>query len=173
MVDTASTDALRGKSTIVSGRAGVGDQSLKRRIERFSTGEYRPSDDRQGAAAVEMAMIMPLFLALVFGVVEFTRAIMVQQLLTSASREGARAAVLEGATTASVEAEVTNYLTAASVTGATVTCSVSNFGSLEFGDPVTVTVSVPYRDVTWVANSEFLENTTLRAESTMRAERLQ
>ena len=53
---------------------------------------------RRGAAAVEFAVVAPIFLLLVFGMIEYGRMVMVQQVLTNASREGARVAVLDGST---------------------------------------------------------------------------
>ena len=43
-----------------------------------------------------------MFFMLVFGMIEFGRAIMVEQILTNAAREGARVAVLDSATPGSV-----------------------------------------------------------------------
>ena len=53
---------------------------MRRRIAR---GEH-------GAAAVEFALIVPLLVVLVFGVIEFGRVFNVQISLTGAAREGAR-----------------------------------------------------------------------------------
>ena len=53
----------------------------------------------------------------VFGMIEYGRMVMVYQVLTNASREGARAAVLDGATTTSVTTAVNSYLSAAAVSG--------------------------------------------------------
>jgi len=50
--------------------------------------------DTRGQALVEFALIVPLFLLLVFGVWEFGRAWQVYQTLTDAAREGGRAAVV-------------------------------------------------------------------------------
>ncbi|MGB6041722.1 MAG: TadE family protein, partial [Pirellulales bacterium] len=50
---------------------------------------------RRGVAAVEFALVAPLFVLMVMGMIEVGRAIMVQQVLTNASREGARRAVLD------------------------------------------------------------------------------
>ena len=54
-----------------------------RRISR------RCRSNRQGAAAVEFALVVPVFFLMVFGMIEFGARIMVQQLLTNAAREGA------------------------------------------------------------------------------------
>ena len=47
-----------------------------------------------GAAAVEMALVLPLLLVLLFGIIDFGRALNAQITLTEAAREGARAAAL-------------------------------------------------------------------------------
>ena len=48
---------------------------------------------------------------------------MVQEILVNAAREGARAAVLPGETDAQVTTTVTNYMTAAGISGYTKTLS--------------------------------------------------
>jgi Flp pilus assembly protein TadG len=50
-------------------------------------------DDR-GAAAVELALVLPLLLVLLFGIVDFGRMLNAQIVLTEAAREGARAAAM-------------------------------------------------------------------------------
>jgi Flp pilus assembly protein TadG len=45
---------------------------------------------------VEMALVLPVFMMVLLGIVEFGRAMMVSQLLANASREGARLAIVEG-----------------------------------------------------------------------------
>ena len=53
----------------------------------------RREHDR-GAAAVEFALLVPILLALVFGIVEFGRAYYVQSTLAGAAREGVRVMAL-------------------------------------------------------------------------------
>lgn len=48
----------------------------------------------RGQSMAEMALVLPLFLLLVFGIVELGRAFAARQALTSAAREGARILVL-------------------------------------------------------------------------------
>jgi Flp pilus assembly protein TadG len=43
-----------------------------------------------GAAAVEMAIVLPLLLVLVFGIVDFGRLLFAEVMVTGAAREGAR-----------------------------------------------------------------------------------
>ena len=63
---------------------------------------------QQGAAAVEFALIMPILILLLFGIVEFGRAYNTQISLTGAAREGARVMAIQNdvllATTATVAA---------------------------------------------------------------------
>ena len=54
---------------------------------------------RRAAAVVEFAVVAPVLFLLVFGMIEFGRMVMVQQVLTNASREGARVGILDGSTT--------------------------------------------------------------------------
>ena len=58
----------------------------------------------QGQALVEFALVVPIFLLLLLGIVEFARAWNVYEVLTDAGREGARRAVVDNPTT--TEADV-------------------------------------------------------------------
>lgn len=129
--------------------------------------------NRRGAAVVEFAVVAPVFITLVFGMIEYGRMVMVQQLLTNAAREGCRVAVLDGATTATVQSTVTTYLTNASVSGSTVTVSPNPPSSAGYGAPVTVTVTIPFSQVSWLPSPMFLSGTTLRASTVMRRETVQ
>ena len=128
---------------------------------------------RRGATVVEFAFVAPVLFLLVFGMIEFGRMVMVQQILTNASREGARMAVLDGTTAAEVTTTVTNYLTATSISGATVTINPPEPSSAGYGEAVTVTVSVGFNQVSWVASPMFLSGTTMRASTAMRRETVQ
>jgi len=132
--------------------------------------------NRRGAAVVEFAVVAPVFFMLVFGMIEFGRAIMVQQILTNASREGARVAVLDSATpTASVvSGKVTTYLQSAGISGGTVTISPTEPTTAAYGAPVTVTVKVSYSNVTWLPAPWFISGSTnLTASTVMRRETVQ
>lgn len=128
---------------------------------------------RQGTAAVEFALILPILLMLVFGIIEFGRAFMVAQVLTTAAREGARAAVLAGATGSAVSEKVNTVLMAAAISSQTVTTTVSpaDLSTARTGTTVTVQVSVPYASITWLpAPSWIMGNSTLRCACVMRHE---
>ena len=124
---------------------------------------------RRGAAAVEFAIVLPVFVTLVFGMIEYGRMVMVQQVITNASREGARRAVLDGATTSAVQSSVATYLTNASISGSSTTVS-PNPSTAASGDPIAVTVSIPFSSVSWLPSPMFLGGKTLSASTTMRRE---
>jgi Flp pilus assembly protein TadG len=66
-----------------------------------------------GAAMVEFAIVAPLLFALIFGIIDFGRALFLANNLTSAVREGARlAAVQQDPTTAASQTAVQNAVTA-------------------------------------------------------------
>lgn len=128
---------------------------------------------RRAAAAVEFSIVAPLFFLLLLGSLEFSRMLMVQQVLTNASREGARRAIIEGATAGEVEEIITTYLANASVSGTTTTVAPPDLSTLSLGDAVSVSVAVPYDAISWLPSPWFLGGTTMEATSTMRAERVQ
>ena len=128
---------------------------------------------RRGAAAVEFAVVAPLFLLLVFGMIEYGRMVMVQQVITNASREGARVGVLEGTSNQEVLDRVTGFLNSGSITGANITVTPTNPETAAFGDPVTVTVDIPFSQVSWLPSPMYLGGRTLSATTVMRRESVQ
>ncbi len=100
-----------------------------------------------GTAALEFALILPLFLILIFGVVEFGLILYYKGLITHSSREGARWGALYTAprrTNAEVQTYVGNFLNSVNLTGATIT--VSGAGGAQ-GTPLSVKVDYPYQYV--------------------------
>jgi Flp pilus assembly protein TadG len=65
---------------------------------------------RRGQAIVEFALILPVFLLIVFAAIEFGRAYYVMHLLASGAREGAREASLPNRTVDDVEEKIDTYL---------------------------------------------------------------
>ncbi len=102
---------------------------------------------RRAAAAVELAVVTPVLLTMLFGIVEFGWLFTVGQGLVTAAREGARTAVLPGSTVADVESRVTQYMQPLGLTGYTTQVSTDGGGEPDG----TVTVSIPYANVTLVA----------------------
>ncbi|MDA7950941.1 MAG: pilus assembly protein [Pirellulaceae bacterium] len=125
---------------------------------------------RHGAAVVEFAVVAPLFIMLVFGMIEYGRMAMVQQVLTNASRVGARRAVIDGATSSEIQTAVNDYLSSAKISGATITVSPNDPSSASYGDPISVSVSVDFSQVSWLPSPMYLGGTQLEGQAIMRSE---
>jgi Flp pilus assembly protein TadG len=68
-------------------RAGLNEEIMKASRSRAT---------ERGAAAVEFALVLPILLMLIFGIVDFGRMLSAKITITEAAREGARAAALVG-----------------------------------------------------------------------------
>jgi hypothetical protein len=82
---------------------------------------------------------------------------------------------LDGATSPEVTGTVNEYLDSAAIDPDAVTITInpnppSNAG---FGEPVTVTVSVPFDQVSWLPSPMFLGGTDMSATTVMRRESVQ
>ncbi len=140
---------------------------------RVSRGTKASRRKRRGATAVELAMIAPVFIALVMGQIETSRLGMVSQLLTTAAREGCRVAVIDGSTQADVQNRVTAVLAGSGIPVGTVTptCpSPYSWDSAPMGTPITVSLSVPYSQVSWLGTPIFLTSATVSASATLSSE---
>jgi len=122
---------------------------------------------------VEFAIVAPIFFLLVFGMVEFGRMVMVQQILTNASREGARKAVIDGISDSDVQASVEEYLENASISGGTVTVTTTTPTPPDTAEARTVTVTIPFSQVSWLPSPMYLGGKTLSSATTMRRETTQ
>jgi hypothetical protein len=103
---------------------------------------HRAAQRDRGAAAVEFALLLPLLLLLVFGIIDFGRMLNAEILISEAAREGARAAALAGTGEASARIGVVTQ-------GMPVSVSVSGCPSTP--DPTadaTVTVTHEFQFVT-------------------------
>jgi len=100
----------------------------------------------RATAAVEFALILPVFLMLIFGVVELGSAWYQKQMLVSASRVGARMGSLLNDPTnssAQVQSTVTQYLQLSGFPGVFIVTSSGTEGNS--GDPVQVTITSDYQ----------------------------
>ncbi|MEX0613602.1 MAG: TadE/TadG family type IV pilus assembly protein [Pirellulales bacterium] len=124
---------------------------------------------RTGAAVVEFAVVAPVLILLLLGMIECGRMIMVQQSLTTAVREGARIATIEGNSAATSIDAVQSFLAGTGIKGAKVAVAPINT-TVAHGQAITVSVSVPFREVSWLPNPFFFANKTLSSAATMRRE---
>ena len=142
----------------------------------------RRASRRSGAALVEFAIVIPIFFLLLFGIVEFGRAMMVSNMVVNASREAARMAILTGSTNSEVEQSAKSFLSQSlNVAASDVTATISvtpaagnpnpgnSLSSATSRDLVTVVVQVPFRKVSLLPPT-FLKTATLKGTSAMRHE---
>lgn len=86
---------------------------------------------------------MPIFVIILFGIIEWGRLWMTMNVLSGAAREGARVAAVTAPDQALVKNAVANVLAAVNITGATTTISGPNAAN-----EVTVTVQMSYTVMT-------------------------
>jgi Flp pilus assembly protein TadG len=112
---------------------------------------------RRGAAAVELALLLPfVLLPLLYGMWVMGRVVEVQQVVANAAREGGRAASTGQYTNAQVQQIVLNYLTSCGINTTGVTPQVSSASGNDVSqakqlEVLTVSLSVPYTNVQWIA----------------------
>jgi Flp pilus assembly protein TadG len=104
----------------------------------------RTARDR-GSAAVEFALVLPILLLILFGIIDFGRALNAQIELTGAARDGARLAAL-GYPEAAVQARVA--AAAPSLSGVTATVAASCPPGAGPAADAQVDVSYPFSFIT-------------------------
>ena len=101
--------------------------------------------DERGQALAEFALVLPLILFFIAGIIEFGRAWNIKQAVTDAAREGARYAVVQDEeieTTDDVKAKIEERLLLAAIDSATIEFS----GDFHVaGSETTVTVSTEHQ----------------------------
>jgi Flp pilus assembly protein TadG len=129
----------------------------------------RPRLGRRAAAVVEFAVVVPVLILLIFGMIEFARLMMVEQVLTNGARVGARKASLPGTTSSDVTTAVSSYMTNSGLSGFTTTVSPDPSTANPY-DSITVTVSIPFNNVSWLPVPMFLGGKTLSSSVIMAKE---
>lgn len=127
-------------------------------------------------------MVLPLFVMIVLGIIEFGRAMMVGQMVTNAAREATRLGIIDGSTNTSVATWIKDFLnssTGVSAADVVVTITVvaapgnpnpaNQIGSALARDLVTVKVAVPFDKVSYITGN-YLNGKSLSAQSAMRHE---
>jgi Flp pilus assembly protein TadG len=143
---------------------------------RRRTARSAPRD--RGAAAVEFALLLPMLLLLVFGIIDFGRALNAQITLTQAAREGARVDAVDDPngvpnTSATVTTRTQAAATGLSGVGVTVTTCPANAG---IAANATVKATYTFKFVTPIAaisslfGSKFGATMTLTATGVMPCE---
>ncbi len=129
-----------------------------------------------GTSVVEMAIVLPLLLMLVFAIGEFGIAFTQYQTLINSAREGARTGVLfrgSSCVAATVKTQisttVSSYMVASGVPTSAIT-TVSSGECAGAGTQLIVNTQVPYTFAALPLLAGLQSNVTLSARSTMRNE---
>ena len=137
-----------------------------KRIRRTKrTGDTRRA---RATAIVEFAVVTPLLLTLVFGIIEYGYVFMVRQSLTNAARDACRVAVLQtsGAPFTEVYTRVDEMMAVTGLTGYTTT--LTHWTDADPSESVTVTI--PFADVSLMGNFFGVRTGNLEGSCSMRKE---
>ena len=120
-------------------------QGTDRSASKMGVVMKRDAMPRRGQGLVEFALVVPLFLILLFGVVEFGRAWMTKNILTGAAREAVRLAAVQTDLAASVDNAVTRATAVLNSAGIGVPPAVVTVNSYDLPEPtLEVIVSYPF-----------------------------
>jgi len=150
-------------------------------------GRRRRGKNRRAAAIVEFALTAPLLFLLLLGAIDVGQFVNAGQMVSDASREGARlAARADTASVAEVQSAVLTYLensypnidpdTLAAATSVTVTdadgdtISGTGLGSVATGTAINVGVSFQFDTVRWLNGVDFSANKVLQTTTRARRE---
>ena len=138
---------------------------------------------RRGAVTVEMALVLPIFTMLVFGIIEFGRGFMIMQLVTNAAREGCRRGIIDGSTNSDVTSYIKTFMqTAGNVPTASTTVTITvtpytgnptnptnSLAACQSRDLVNVKVDIPFSAVQLIT-AKYLSGKVLTGQASMRHE---
>lgn len=120
----------------------------------------------RGAAAVEFALVAPVLILLLLGIMEFSKAFHDQASLSAAAREGARAMAL-GDTVAEARAAARDAAGGLTLTDAQIAVSPTSCTTGAAGENRTVTVTIRHRQ-TFVAGLFGNTGVNLEGKAAMR-----
>ena len=124
---------------------------------------------RDGAALVEMAIVMPLLVLLTLGAIEYGWLFFRLSQINQAARQGVRAAVRPDATEANVFSNVDSMMHNAGIASSRYTTTHTNL-AVPVGQPVTVQVSVRYAGLSLTGTSLLPLPGTVQGRGTMAKE---
>jgi Flp pilus assembly protein TadG len=132
---------------------------------------------RRGASAVEFAIVAPLFMLVLAGIIEFGQAFRVQHAISAAARRGTRLAVIDDSTSSTVQSRIQSDCTRSlgvSATDVTVQILVNGVAgqveNAQTGDELSVKVSIPFSKVGVGFYANLFKDKTLSATCIMEHE---
>ena len=132
--------------------------------------DSEPQKNRAGTTAVEIAIVLPIFVLLLAAAFEFGRLNIIRHIADTAAYEAARHVIVPGATSAEAVAEAKSLLDIVSTRGATVTVNPATLGPET--EEVSVTIDIPMSQNGWFI-PRFSTSKIIRAQSRLKTERAQ
>ncbi len=130
---------------------------------------HRPFIRRRGTALVELAIVLPMLLLVVFGIIEFGSVMYTRHNMVQAAREAARILAIKDGTTAEATAVANSRL--ALVSGVNFTVSIT--APTSDSDPnqdVTVVITAPLSEAALSDPIGIMGNAVISARAVMRKE---
>jgi hypothetical protein len=129
---------------------------------------HLPAKGRRGAALVEFAVVFPISLFIFAGMIEISRVLLLQHSADTAAYEGARSAMVPGATSGEATEAARALLQAAKLKSSKIT--VIPLVITESTPLITVRVEIPISPNAWISPSWF-KDIKVTSESTLFCER--
>lgn len=101
-----------------------------------------------GAALVEFAFVLPIIMVFFYAMVELSRLMLLQHSVDTAAYEGARNAMVPGATSSDAITSAKQLLTAAKLTSAVITVEPTTIA--ESTPLITVRIELPVAENSWM-----------------------
>lgn len=102
-------------------------------------------NNQRGAALIETAITIPIILLISVAIFEFGRAYQTWQVVTNASREGARIAVIAGTSDDDITNAVRSYMTNGALSNAGIAqININRTAPLTIGNGSQITVNYPF-----------------------------
>ena len=127
-----------------------------------------PVKSRRGAALVEFAVVFPMILLIFAGMIEISRILLLQHSADTAAYEGARSAMVPGATADEASQAARALLVAAGLKSSTIT--VTPLVVTESTPLITVRVEIPISQNAWISPTWF-KKSKVTSETTLFCER--
>jgi len=129
------------------------------------------ADARSGGVTVETAIVLPVLFAIMFAAIDCARLNMIRNSAQNAAYEGARNAIVPGGTATDATSAAQRVLSGVGIRNFTITVSPSVITSAS--TKITVTITVPLKDNSWMASSakttrNLVRSCTMSIEKTRR-----
>ena len=129
--------------------------------------------NNKGSVIIEFAISIPILILLVLAGIEVGWALNIHYAMVDAARYSVRIAAMQNASASTVIQAAQNELIAMGVNSAanpTITLNPSDPSSVAQGSPVSVSISIPYSNVSILPTPLFLGSATLSVDSSMSKE---